>query len=270
MLKTRREATIYFEQEIDVTHTLEFLREINQEQPRDKRKSLFHIVLAAAGRTIALRPQINRFVSGQRLYQRNQILLNFIAKIDFKEGSDELNVPCSFDPYDTIDTLSQKVVNEITQAREAGNSSSSEVDFLVKLPRGILSFIFKSYRWLDFYNLLPGSLIKTDPCYSSMFFTNVGSIGLEAPYHFLFEHGTTGIFLSIGVTKKTYVLNKKGEVEKKIMTILRYSYDDRISDGVYMAKTLRLIKDLIEKPEKLTERPEISQKILDELQLKGV
>ena len=77
LLPTRTEAAIYYEQEFDVTKTLEYIRKrkrgnLPSRDGGNVRVSLFYILLYAAVRAIALKPKMNRFVSGQRvgLFQR--------------------------------------------------------------------------------------------------------------------------------------------------------------------------------------------------------
>jgi len=85
----------------------------------------------------------------------------------------------------------------------------------------------------------------------SVFMTNVGSFGLEAPFHHLYERGNCPIFVSVGKVREEFIMNKHGEVEKKLMLRLRYTFDDRIADGVYMGNSLNILKSYIENPELL-------------------
>ncbi len=66
LMPTRADACIYFEQEIDLTRTLQYVRSKRGEA----KPTVFYIILYAALRTLAVRPKMNRFVSGGRHYQR--------------------------------------------------------------------------------------------------------------------------------------------------------------------------------------------------------
>jgi hypothetical protein len=48
---------------------------------------------------------------------------------------------------------------------------------------------------------------------------------------------------------------------------MKYTVDDRISEGVYAAKALSLFRDYIQHPKNLAEPPELSQETMDELSL---
>jgi hypothetical protein len=48
---------------------------------------------------------------------------------------------------------------------------------------------------------------------------------------------------------------------------VRYTFDDRIVDGIYSGRAMKLLKGYIEKPEKLIEKPMIDPKHIKELAL---
>jgi hypothetical protein len=81
------------------------------------------------------------------------------------------------------------------------------------------------------------------PLNASVFVANLGSVGLEAGYHHLWEHGNCPIFCVIGRVKP-------GPAGARVAT-LKFSYDERIEDGLYCARSLERLRELIERPEKL-------------------
>ncbi|MDR0289705.1 MAG: hypothetical protein LBI06_02090 [Treponema sp.] len=97
LLPTRTEACIYFEQEIDVTKTLEDVKKRKHDTDGIK-VTLFYIILYASVRALAQRPKMNRFVSGYRYYQRNRISFNFVAKRDLSDDGEKANLTMSFSP----------------------------------------------------------------------------------------------------------------------------------------------------------------------------
>ena len=81
VMPTRTGSMIYFEQELDVTETLRRVKSINRVLVKRREiLTLFDVVICAAVRSVAMRPKVNRFISGNRFYQRNQIVFNFVAK----------------------------------------------------------------------------------------------------------------------------------------------------------------------------------------------
>jgi hypothetical protein len=269
-METRLESSIYFEEEFDVTHARQFIREYNAAKPKgEPHLSFFHVFLCTAARTVVTRPKINRFVSGHRYYQRNQINLNFVAKKEMTEEGEEINVKIPFSPYETLETVLPKVNEYVERSRgEEGNSSEDTNVFLMKLPRPIIKLVFKAVKFLDYYNLAPASLIDLDPFYCTAFITNVGSIGIDAPLHHLYEWGTCGMFIALGRMRKVKRPNKQGELENRVVVNVNFTYDDRISEGMYIGRAINVFKDFCENPEKLIEPPEVSDETLRALQLK--
>ncbi len=97
-------------------------------------------------------------------------------------------------------------------------------------------------RWLDAHNLLPRMLIEGDPLYASVFVANLGSVGLDAAYHHLYEWGNCPIFAAVGRVREESSAN--GET-RKLVTV-RYTFDERIEDGLYCARALGHLKNIVE------------------------
>ena len=106
---------------------------------------------------------------------------------------------------------------------------------------------------LDYLGWTPESLMKDDPYYTTVFLTNLGSIKMDANYHHLANYGTNSIFGIIGEKKKRPFYNDDGSYEMKDSVNVSLTIDERIADGVYFAKSLKLIKAILERPEVLDE-----------------
>ena len=251
IMPTRSEAVIYSEIEFDVTNTFKYLHK-RRRDGSDVKITLFYIILYAAVRVIAQRPALNRFVSGFRYYQRNRISFNFIAKRNMTDDGEEINVTMSFSPFLTLDGFCKKLHGYILSLKEGKTTSTEKVNSIVAhLPRFLIKFVVWFIKYLDYHNGLPKAAIDSLPFYSTVFFTNVGSIGIDAPFHHNFEMGNCGIFCAIGRSKKENILNSDGTIQTRDKVILRFSYDDRIMDGVYCARAIDIVRDLVENPEKL-------------------
>jgi hypothetical protein len=270
VMPDRTGSMIYYEQEVDVTGTLKHIKKVNRELIK-KRKilTLFDVVICAAVRAIAMRPKTNRFISGNRFYQRNQIVFNFVAKKELSDEGQEVNVKIPFDPYDTLESVAERVKLYVRKAvSDEGMDDESVVRTLVRFPHFVLRIVAKALLWLDRHNMMPTDLIESDPCFCSVFLTNVGSFGLNTPFHHLYERGNCPIFIAMGKTKTVRELAADGSVVERQVLLLRYSFDDRIADGTYMGKSLGLVQSFIEKPELLDLPPELDPATLAELKLK--
>lgn len=255
LMRTRTESAIYHHQRLRIGRTLAWLDKVNADQ--EKKTSLFHVVLAAAVRTLALRPEANRFVAGCRIYQRRTIDLSFVVKRDLSEEATETTIKISFDPRAAIAEVVDRVRSVVKATKQSHTSRDEAASGIVtRLPRSLIRLATWSVRTLDYFGLLPASFIKGDALYTSVFLANLGSIGGDAVFHHLYEWGNAPFFITVGRRKKEPVLNESGEIKLEDVMDLKISLDERITDGVYFQGTINLLTDLIENPEKLEERPE--------------
>ena len=269
-IPTRTEATIYFEQELDITDTLVFLKQFNRDlEPGQPKMTFFQLFLCAGVRTIVLRPNLNRFVSGRNYYQRNEIAFNFVAKRELTDEGEEINVKIPFSPFETLRSMGPKVHDEIRKAtREGGNDSERTNEVIMKLPRWAINTFFRTYRFLEYHNMAPESIVRVDPFYSTVFLTNVGSVGIDAPFHHNFEWGTCGLFVALGKVRRQWKPDRRGTLRQRDVVRVTFTYDDRIADGVYGGRAIELFKTLVEHPEPLLSPPELSADTLEKLMLK--
>ena len=268
LMPTRTEAAVYLEQEFDMTKTLEYARRKRAERSGGPRVSIFYIILYATIRVIAQRPKMNRFVSGFRYYQRNRISINFVAKRDLSDEGEEINVTMSFSPFLPLEEFCEKIDGQISCLKNGSGTDTEKLNsFLSGLPRFCLKFIFALVKFLDYHNALPMSFIDTLPFYSTVFFTNVGSVGIDAPYHHNFEIGNCGIFGAIGKLRRVNSVKRDGSSEKRDKLKMTFTYDDRIADGIYCARSIDILRDYIENPEKLEVPLELSPEQLASLGL---
>lgn len=239
---------------IDLSHTAEYLAKKNAENPAYK-YNLFQIVVAAALKTIMLRPKMNRFIANSNVYQRNEITASFVVKKQFADNGAEALAFIRAQESDTLETVHDSIHAQITAGRsDKADSSTESMDLFNRLPRGLAKLLVKEVCVLDRYGLVPQSFIASDPYYSSVVLTNLGSIGLHAGYHHLTNWGTNSVFCAIGERKMRPFYNADGSFVMRDSLDLGLTIDERIADGYYYSKTVRLMKQLIENPE-LLEKP---------------
>ncbi len=153
IMKKRHESVIYADILIDLTNTFKFLEKHNKDKKDDEKLTLFQIFLTAAVRTITLRPKVNRFVAGRRLWQRNRIILSFVVNKEKTEESEEVNAMIEFDPFDTLETVQSIVNKQIYEARHEENPNQKDVDFWGGMPRWVIRFMFWLMNWTDERNM---------------------------------------------------------------------------------------------------------------------
>lgn len=251
LMPGRNGSAVYFEQKIDVSQTQDYLKRWRSDPTRGQLR-LFHLYIAAGVRTLQDRPRLNRFVAGKRLYDRNAIDLS-ISVLKAKNDDALLTVVKQrFDPEDGLLGTREKVEEILKVGRDDEQTASErEVSLLARLPRWLIPLLFKLQRFGEYINVLPGSLIENDPLYASAIISHLGTIGLDAAYHHLYEHGTLPIFMVIGKINKEPVVTPDGNIEVRPMVTVRFSFDERVADGLYAAKAMVHFKRLVEKPWRL-------------------
>ncbi|MGC9778191.1 MAG: 2-oxo acid dehydrogenase subunit E2 [Candidatus Heimdallarchaeota archaeon] len=180
-----------------------------------------------------------------------------------------MNAMIEFDPFDTLETVQKRVYEHIYEARHGENKNEKDIKFFGALPRWLIRFIFWFVRWMDEHNRPIYSITKDMPLWCTAFIAHLGSIGIDAVYHHLFDLGTAGLLVTIGKMHDAPVVNKESKkIEIRKVMELRFSIDDRMAPGSYTGPTIHLLKELIENPEPLLKPPELSDEQLDKLMLK--
>ena len=81
-----------------------------------------HVLLAAYVRTVSQRPALNRFLSGQKLYARNEIWVNMDVKKEMRTGSPDTVIKAVF-PKDATARQVYEVLNSTIKAAKEEDSS---------------------------------------------------------------------------------------------------------------------------------------------------
>ncbi len=222
----------------------------------DFKYTIFHFVCAAVAKTIQMRPYLNRFYAGHRLYQRNDISFSFVVKKKFADDSSETLVIMKYDPESDVSPLEQfnsKVKEIVTKVRKTEEKSGTmdKIGFLAKIPRPVMRILMRIMNSLDYRDKMPQAVVNDDPYYVTVFITNLGSINMHANYHHLVNWGTNSFFCVVNSIKKRPFFNDDGTYEMKDSIDLGLTIDERIADGVYFAKSLKIMRYFFDHPEDL-------------------
>lgn len=247
LMPKRTSAEVFFQEKLDVTELLRYC-----EAHPEKHMNLFTAMITALAKMVTLRPKFNRFVQGQKLYQRNDITLSFVCKTKFEDDSPEALVVIKALPDDTAATISEKIASEIRKKREGEISGSdSAVNRLAKVPFALRVLLFRILRIVDYFGADLSKLTATDPNYCSVLVSNLGSIGLPAMYHHLNDYGTTSCVVTLGKLCKEEVPLPDGSKQLRDILEIGATVDERIADGFYFAKSVKLLNEFIARPELL-------------------
>ena len=252
LMPNRADNEAHISVEIDTRPLNTYLEKVNEGRTEDK-YTFFHLISAAIGKAFILRPKMNRFVVGNRMYQRNSVSVAFTVKKRFNDHAEEALAFFAYDPKETMASYHEKIMKVIHQTKsyEEKDTSTGAMDIVTKLPQWLITAIVKAVLWLDKHGWAPEFLIGSDPNHAAIFLTNLGSIGLPGGYHHLVNWGTNSCFIVVGKKywKKDYAPDGTEDLHEVIP--LGITLDERIADGYYYSGTVALVKELLEHPELL-------------------
>ncbi len=254
LMPSRCDSEVYIQEKFDVTELLKFVASKNGPGAPYK-TTAFHVFAAAVAKTVIHRPLLNRFIANKHYYERDKVSLSFMAKRTFADHSEEVLVKAIADGDTVLSDISKSVVGDVTKLRKGGSSDINDaLDFLKKLPRCVMSFLMVFFRMMDKHDWMPASLKDGDTNYSSVLLSNLGSIKCGATYHHLNNYGTNSIVATIGVIHKEPVYHDDGSPEIRDVVEIGITLDERIADGFYFAKSVKLLKYILAHPQML-DRP---------------
>lgn len=243
---------VYLHDKFDVTDLLEFVKKKNEEHPEIK-TTIFHCMIAAVAKMIKERPLMNRFFQGRRCYERYEISVTFVAKLAFDDHAEEALVMFVPKDGDNVDSVSKMVVDMVKDVRAKGTENKGGIDVLLdkfaKIPRPILMFVMKVIKWMDFWGKCPKAITEGNPNYATAFLSNLGSIKCPAVYHHLNNFGTNSMMITIGTIHDEEVLMPDGTRQMRKIVDIGATLDERIGDGFYFARSLKLVHYICAHPE---------------------
>lgn len=252
MYPNRCDNEAFISETVDLTNISRFLEEKNAGNP-DYKYNLFQIIVTTVLKTITLRPKMNRFIANKSIYQRKEVSAAFTIKKTFSDNGGEALAFLHAKDSDNLESVHNEIFRQVSFCRGEGNKdqATGTMDVIQKLPVPILKFVGAAARFLDRHGWMPKDVADSDPYYASAVISNLGSIKLHAGYHHLTNWGTTSVFCVIGERKKRPFYDDEGHVEMRDSVDLTLTVDERIADGYYYSKTIRLIRKLLENPELL-------------------
>ena len=257
IMPNRADNEAFISERIDLTELNKYLEKKNADNPEYK-YNMFQLIVTALLKTVTLRPKMNRFIVNKILYQRDEVSASFIIKKIFSDTGEEGLAFIHAKPEDTIDSIHEKIHRQVSRSKGSGrdtlDQSSGAMEVLSRVPRVILNAVFVVIRFLDRHGWLPDSLIATDPQRASVMLSNLGSIKLNSGYHHLANWGTNSFFVIIGERKLRPFYEEDGSYTMRDSVDIGITVDERIADGYYYSKTVRLFRKLMAEPWLLEER----------------
>lgn len=251
--------------EMDVTDLLEYIRKRNEKNPECKIK-FFHCFITALVRTLCERPKLLRFLRGGRMYERDEITVSFVAKRKFADNAQESLLTYKARKDDSLNNVSRFITGEVSEIRKEvpkTNGAEDIIESVTKIPLFFRKIIVRTGRALDYWGILPKGLTHGDPAFSTVLVANLGSIRCPSAYHHLNNYGSCSIMITIGTLEKKNFLQEDGSVITKDIVEITATCDERIADGFYFSKSMKLLERILKTPE-LLEKPFAEESGIDE------
>lgn len=260
----RTAASNFILDELEVTDLEAYVREKRREGLTNF--GLTHVFIASYCRLVAKYPALNRFLSGQRVYSRGDDIQYCMAvKKEMSTDAPDTCIKLHLKPTDTVYDVYRKFNEAVEEVKNTPlNSSFDQTARLFTLLPGLL---FKFTVWLlktlDYFGLIPQFLLEVSPFHGSVFFTSMGSLGIPAIVHHLYDFGNLPVFIAFGCKYRRNEIASDGTVLKRKYVDMSFNLDERICDGFYYASALKYLRRVLADPHRLDTPPERVEKDID-------
>lgn len=253
LMPRRSDSLVYFDIKVDMAHAIAYVQRYNEEHPEGPKMTYMHLLLAAIVKIYRVRPHLNSYIIGGRFYRRRHILISFAVKKQLTENAPETTAKINFDDCYTLSDVVRATSAVVREAKSAEGDHDEDKIFSVvaKLPRPVLRFFFWALRRLDAADRFPRDLYAADPMHTSAFIANLGSLGLDAPFHHLYEWGNCSLFAAMGKIHKEPVADEDGTLRAADICNVTVTIDERIGEGAKFVRDLALFQKYMEQPELL-------------------
>lgn len=247
VMKTRSDSQVYFKTDIPLEPLDAY---ISKKAEEGIKLSYMNVIYAALVKLLAERPNLNRFVMNGKIYDRNEITISLAIKKSLTDDGQETTIKLPFTGKENIFEVKEKLDKAIEKNKDTKEANDTDIlaTVLSHTPSTLVGIFVSFMKILDKYGLLPRWVLNASPFHTSLFLTNVGSLGIDYIYHHLYDFGTTSLFFAMGKKKKSYIYEDDEIKESKCIT-LGFVGDERICDGFYYASSMKMLNKYLRKPE---------------------
>ena len=255
IMATRNDALNFYEESMELTDVDRRLRRLRVDGY--KGIGFLHFLIAAYIRIVSMLPGLNRYVAGRRIYAGNDITVVMTVKRALSIDATETSIKVHFEPTDTIFDVYRKMNEKIDEvkATEENNNTEDVADALARLPRFLLRFVIQILRILDYFDLLPQSLLEASPFHGSLIITDLGSLRIRPVFHHIYNFGTLPVFIAFGAKRHAYELDRHGNMVDHKYIDCKFTIDERTTDGHYWAQAFQAWRYIFQHPEILEQPP---------------
>ena len=254
----------FFEESFEITQIERYIRQKRKEGLTDF--GITHVLLAAYVRGLCKYPQLNRFISGQKVYTRGEdIQYCMVIKKQMSVDSPDTSIKVHLKRTDTAEEIYYKLneaIDKVKATQELDSKFDNLIGLLNLIPGVLLKFTVWLLKFLDYFGLLPKFLLELSPFHGTLFFTSMGSLGIPPIYHHLYDFGNLPVFGAFGCKRRATEVLEDGTVVQRKYVDVKFVLDERIVDGYYYAAFFKHFRNILKHPEILDSVPtELEQDI---------
>lgn len=254
----------FLRDELEISDLEQYVREKRREGLTNF--GLTHVFITAYCRLVAKYPALNRFLAGQRVYSRGEDIQYCMAvKKEMSTDAPDTCIKLHLNPNDTVYDVYRKFNEAVEQVKNSPLDSSFDqtARLFTMLPGLLFKFTVWFLKTLDYFGLIPKFLLEVSPFHGSVFFTSMGSLGIPAIVHHLYDFGNLPVFIAFGCKFRRNELASDGTIRKNKYVDMTFNLDERICDGFYYATALKYLRRVLADPHRLDTPPERVEKDID-------
>ena len=270
VMPKRCDADVYINVKIDVTNLIKYVEDYKKKNP-DKKITFFHAFATAFGKVIYNKPLLNRYIINRTYYDRNEVILAFVAKVAFEDNSEEMMINIPIEKEDNIFSIRDKIAKRVEKVRSTKTKTDDKrsgtnniVDVVGHFPKFLRKIVVKVLQSFDRHDWLPKDIIEDNLYYSTAILSNLGNLGIGSIYHHLTDFGTSSILATMGKIHKETIVDEKGKTKVIDVCDFGVNLDERIADGYYFSKSLQLLEYILANPKLLEGRADEKIKIRED------
>ncbi len=250
LLKTRTGSQVFFDFELPLSN-IEYI--VKKYRAMGVRLSIMDVIVAALVRLYANNPTVHRFVIGKKIYKKNHIEIAMMVKKEMTAAAPEAAIKLTFLPTDTLIDVHNKLQGLIAENKGLSTENDTEVfeKAISFVPVFLRSAIMNTILFLDDHGFLPSKIIALSPFHTSVYISNVGSLGMQPVKHHLYDVGTASMFMTFGAKYKKIVSDKNGGFHEEKYIAMSFTVDERVCDGYNLSRGFKSFQRYLLHPEVL-------------------
>lgn len=252
IMPERNQANVFFQNKLEITALEKYIRA--KRAAGYEQFGMTEALLGAYVRTVSKYPGINRFISGEKIFARSDIQFCMTVKKEMTKESPDTVIKVHLKPGDGMDAVYRKfheTLDDAKKSMELDSSLDGVAAFFGLVPGLLLKFAVWLIKLLDYFGLLPRFILEVSPFHGSIFFTSMGSLGIPAVFHHLYNFGNLPLFLAFGRKYRANEPDDGGNIVSRKYMDYTFNVDERIVDGFYYATAIKYFHKLLLHPERL-------------------